>query len=375
MKHKILLSAMLVFIAFTSNAQLRVFEDGNVKLDKYLALNNASLSDSVVLCVNTPQIENGQKRYGVYSSVEALPFPSFMNNGSRNVCVFGHVTPYVLPNTPVTKSGQDRVLLTPFIAATVGLASNGIGIYGATGSSLPSSWNKGSFAGYFEGNVKVSGTLTATTITQTSDARLKTNIKPITPDALDKIAALRPIEFNWQQVEKIFTDDSITIKENYFSKDTDFDRKHYGFIAQEVQKLFPNLVKEDEEGYLSMNYIEIIPLLVQAVHELSNQVNALQQGSVKHTQQMRGEQAILYQNNPNPFSIDTKIDYKLPESTQNATLYIYNMNGLQVAEYPIHSMGEGSIVVTARHLDAGMYLYSLIADGQVIDTKRMILTK
>jgi hypothetical protein len=51
------------------------------------------------------------------------------------------------------------------------------------------------------------------------------------------------------------------------------------------------------------------------------------------------------------------------------------MNGLQVDEYPISSFGIGSVIVSAGHLEAGMYLYSLIADGQVIDTKRMILTK
>lgn len=51
------------------------------------------------------------------------------------------------------------------------------------------------------------------------------------------------------------------------------------------------------------------------------------------------------------------------------------MNGLQVAEYPITSYGVGSVVVNGGYLEAGMYLYSLIADGQVVDTKRMILLK
>ena len=87
------------------------------------------------------------------------------------------------------------------------------------------------------------------------------------------------------------------------------------------------------------------------------------------------EQAVLYQNVPNPFAVDTKIAYQLPESTRNASLYIYNMNGLQVADYPISSFGEGLVIVSAGSLEAGMYLYSLVADGKVIDTKRMILTK
>ena len=65
----------------------------------------------------------------------------------------------------------------------------------------------------------------------------------------------------------------------------------------------------------------------------------------------------------------------MPTSTQSATLYIYNMNGLQVAEYPVTTLGSSEIIVTAVKLDAGMYLYSLVADGNIVDTKRMILTK
>ena len=85
--------------------------------------------------------------------------------------------------------------------------------------------------------------------------------------------------------------------------------------------------------------------------------------------------AILYQNNPNPFTTDTRIGYSLPASTSSASLYIYNMNGAQIADYPITTFGEGSVIIKAGVMDAGMYLYSLIADGQVVDTKRMILTK
>lgn len=51
------------------------------------------------------------------------------------------------------------------------------------------------------------------------------------------------------------------------------------------------------------------------------------------------------------------------------------MSGVQLRSYPIIQMGESSLIINANELIAGMYLYSLIADadGQVIDTKRMIL--
>jgi hypothetical protein len=51
------------------------------------------------------------------------------------------------------------------------------------------------------------------------------------------------------------------------------------------------------------------------------------------------------------------------------------MNGRQIDSYTIPSRGATEIIIEGESLDAGIYIYSLIADGQVIDTKRMILTK
>lgn len=75
----------------------------------------------------------------------------------------------------------------------------------------------------------------------------------------------------------VIIEDTVTIKVPHFSSDTDFKREHYGLIAQDVQKLFPQLVDEDGAGYLSVNYVELIPLLIQAVQELSAEVEKLSQ--------------------------------------------------------------------------------------------------
>lgn len=49
-----------------------------------------------------------------------------------------------------------------------------------------------------------------------------------------------------------------------------------GFIAQKVQTEFPELVSEDEEGYLSIDYIGIIPVLVEAMKEQQKQISLLE---------------------------------------------------------------------------------------------------
>ena len=53
----------------------------------------------------------------------------------------------------------------------------------------------------------------------------------------------------------------------YLFKDDAQKQVHFGVIAQDIQKLFPHLVHENEEGYLSVNYLELIPVLIEAVKE------------------------------------------------------------------------------------------------------------
>ena len=61
--------------------------------------------------------------------------------------------------------------------------------------------------------------------------------------------------------------------------------------------------------------------------------------------------------------------------TGKARLYIYNMQGAQVSNVQIGSYGEGNITIQGGSLQPGMYMYTLIADDRVVDTKQMILTK
>ncbi|MBO5678883.1 MAG: T9SS type A sorting domain-containing protein [Bacteroidaceae bacterium] len=83
----------------------------------------------------------------------------------------------------------------------------------------------------------------------------------------------------------------------------------------------------------------------------------------------------LHQNEPNPFSETTYIKCDISSDVTNAVLYIYNMNGEQIEEYVVTERGKTEVAIDGGMLNPGMYLYALIADGTVVDTKRMILTK
>ncbi len=53
---------------------------------------------------------------------------------------------------------------------------------------------------------------------------------------------------------------------------------------------------------------------------------------------------------------------------------VYNLNGLELSSYPIHDVGEGFIEINGSNFKAGMYLYSLLIDETLVDTKKMVLT-
>ena len=83
----------------------------------------------------------------------------------------------------------------------------------------------------------------------------------------------------------------------------------------------------------------------------------------------------LYQNVPNPFDKTTTIKAMIPENIQQAKIIVYNLQGLELEQYDINSRGHVAVEISGGRFPSGMYLYALLADDRLIDTKKMILTK
>ncbi|MEG0928291.1 tail fiber domain-containing protein [Chryseobacterium sp.] len=107
------------------------------------------------------------------------------------------------------------------------------------------------------GELRVYGNVIANDLTLTSDARFKTDIATI-KNALPIINSLRGTTY--QMNKKAFPDRNFA------------EGKQYGVIAQEVEKLLPELVITSEDGYKSVNYIGMIPVLIEAVKEQQKQI-------------------------------------------------------------------------------------------------------
>ncbi|MDR0698105.1 MAG: tail fiber domain-containing protein [Tannerella sp.] len=264
----------------------------------------------------------------------------------------------------------------------------GAGVLGGLDIGLGFVINDGQYAGYFYGNVKVTGTINGTVVSN-SDIRYKDNVKEVSKDnVLKNILQLTPVSYNLKQIyiESASSADSAkygagssTVK-LYDEKSPMFQKKHFGLIAQDLQDIYPDLVYENDNGYLSVNYTELIPLLIQSIKELKEEVDILSSAFVNARSATANDfadnisQAVLYQNAPNPFTDRTEIKFNLPANTVHASICIFNMQGALIKQIPV-SVHQSGTLINGSELTAGMYLYSLIADGKEIDTKRMILTK
>ena len=82
----------------------------------------------------------------------------------------------------------------------------------------------------------------------------------------------------------------------------------------------------------------------------------------------------LFLNRPNPFSQQTLITYFIPKTVKEATLEILSPDGKRIKNIRVESRGEGTTSLEASALPAGNYVYRLMADGKLVDSKVMVLT-
>jgi len=101
----------------------------------------------------------------------------------------------------------------------------------------------------------------------------------------------------------------------------------------------------------------------------------LHQSNVSGKQFAAISPALLEQNTPNPFNHITSIRYTLPKHFSSAYILVNDNNGKTIKQFNISGTGNGIVHVDASTLPSGAYHYSLIIDGKIIETKKMISTK
>jgi len=232
-----------------------------------------------------------------------------------------------------------------------------------------------------------------------SDSRIKQNVRSFS-DGLEQVMQIEPVYFSYMD-------------------GTGFDPKkeYVGIIAQEMQKIAPYTIEEkvvqtqigDEpipnmpSSILTYDGTAVTYMLINAVKEQQSMIadrddkieeleerlqkiermltstggTVINNGGTAITNvTLEGtDAAVLKQNAPNPFSENTMIEYVLPRTSfNNAYIQITNIQGALMRKVFLpQEAGPGILNIKARELPAGEYAYSLVIDGRIVDTKKMIL--
>lgn len=326
-------------------------------------------------------------------------FSSITQNGQNvnsNTGVAGHGTGLAVLNTGV------RGLAS-------GNGNTNIGVYGdAFGGTQ-------NWAGYFQGNVYISGSFGP------SDQNLKENVNSLT-NADSVLNLLHPVSF--------------TFKTNDYPQLNLLGGTQMGVIAQEVEQVLPSIVTENtspaqydtlgNEVYPSVtfktvDYTKVIPLLIAGhqeqkgeiesrdsiiiaqqatIDDLNNRLtqlenclsgilpflcqmsqSAVQANTPQEQEAVRAQLSVqlsnrstivLDQNVPNPFAEQTVINFSIPETVQKAQIHFYDGNGKLIQSVDVNERGLGSLTVFGSDLSRGTYTYTLVADGVIVATKKMM---
>ena len=397
---KIIISLLLMVAPVALFAQLKVKSNGTVSVG-----NNNTFPNSLFSVGNAASLSSFGN-VGIYSRVHA---PS-MTSGLNNTGVLGYVWASQSCNMH-TKGVYGRVMSGTSgkcfgVFGSVGNNMVGVGVYGTAGSYGTGSnlTVNGTYAGYFEGPVYVTGTLTASNVVTPSDINLKEDVISIAEEektlgsTLDNVMNMNVIKYKYkapkhekeelsEEEEELLANDpeALKVREQNEQKRLEFEnQKHYGLSAQELQKIYPDIVRKGQDGYLGINYIELVPVLIRSIQELKKELDDVKG---RNDEAMMSRSAttsavsaaiangnVLYQNTPNPFKEQTTIRFSLADDVRDAAICIFDMTGKMLKKLPISS-GDTSVGINGWELGEGMFLYTLMVNGREIDTKRMIITK
>lgn len=194
----------------------------------------------------------------------------FTYNPSTNTLTVGTVSGALSGNATTATSAATWTTARTITIGATGKSVNGSAnvtwtlaeVTGTTGTPQFGSLGVGTAASGTTGEIRATNNVTAY---YSSDARLKKNVVPLA-NALDMLDQIRGVRYDW-------TDEYI---KNKGGEDGVFVRQHdVGVIAQEIEKVLPEIVAENSEGYKAVRYERIVPLLIEAIKELRAEVKAL----------------------------------------------------------------------------------------------------
>lgn len=211
--------------------------------------------------------------------------------------------------------------------------------------------------------LKVNGITMSDGYLITSDSRFKKDVTTL-EGSLSKLVKLRGVAYNWDKAS---------------NPDMGFgDEKQLGFIAQEVEKVLPEMVYTMDNGYKAVNYTALIPVLVEAVKEQQATIAKLQDELTRVQDIQSGKVDPLSISStmtihPNPSNDMVTIAFTGIDPTAQSSVMIFDMNGKLIKTIELTTRNSEKLELAKGTLDPGMYLVSLISNNKELHTQRLII--
>lgn len=382
MKTKFLVS-MLVFGAMNASAQLTVYHNGNVNIGSEQPTSNVSLSVGNVAYSDTAyHVSLGlhNPASGCYNiGGEGVAYSPTTRNTGRAFGLRG-----VAGNCT---SGYNFGVLGALQGSQAGAA-----VFGTTSGKTLGLSVDGRYAGYFDGNVKVTGSLQGDVVNSADvNAKNTQTLRPIN-SALDGIASANPFMYIVRtQVPDIgagMAPDSTQTGTVAPTSDpfVPFGESYYALDVNAVKQSFPALIIKDAKGNEYVNYTQLVPILVQAIKELKTELDDLKEAVASSgTRKVNAATNIatntldegwgsISQNTPNPFTGQSTVRVSVPDDASDAYIDILTLNGASVKRIPV-SNGLSEVSLSSFDFAPGTYLYTLVVNGKVSETRRMIVNR
>jgi hypothetical protein len=395
---KTIFAISLCLLTFSASAQFKVQSDGKIAIQTTstalspISINGAGSTNYYISCDATTD-KNG-------ILINATGNNSNVVGGNYNASTYG--TKAVGLNTCASVGNNSYGIISSAGCApkAIGVCGNvqyttlGAAIYGTTQGEYGSALTSGIYAGFFNGDVKVTGDIDGTLLGRSSgssagslslrSASVASSLSGLNVTTYQKE---RPVQIENTEIIDDFYGDSLLrgeAPEPNVIEEQLYEKTHYALDADRLEESFPDLVYVRKDGSKAINYMEMIPLLVQSINELNAEIEILkgqaQEGAVKAARTITSVEGtslsnnVLYQNSPNPFKEQTTIRFSLADDVRDAAICIFDMTGKMLKKLPVSS-GDSSVKVNGWELGEGMFLYTLLVNGQEIDTKRMVITK
>lgn len=377
---RIIVQVIFVCIVVNGNAQLRVFSDGRVQAGTFMP-------DQDYDNVMTFQVLG---KYGDMHAGAKMPFGDFGRYQNQSLNVF-------LGEYGTTDSDQLWLhgKLGVFLTAT-GYANKVIAYYNPSVNS----------------NFVFNTNLVANGVNITSDARLKDNIQSI-EDPLGILSQIDGVSYTYRLSEiqearepeeavfsgtfnagKFVSNGSpLTDNATMTAKDIEYqriqqeidqreaeeaNRRRLGFLAQDIQKILPDLVQTNEKGIMSIDYTGFIPLIVESLKQMQQTIQD-QQKEIEILQSLLpAETKSMFRSTSNEEvnvvegaklynGAGASVSYTLPSTYNTADLKIFDISGKLLKKIVL--TGNNSFVeIDPLEIGLGTFVYTLFVDNKKADT-------